>query len=149
MGAGKSAEEALVSACGKLLSPKRREILGTALGYFLNVRESTGWGPLRSMRELAARLERWENPYRKEGLNLSRLAPDEVRAVIRSAARRLEAGFSWEDSLEMAVSSTGSQPTSETLRTYQFLVKSVASLRDVAPGRALRELADRSQVLGM
>lgn len=147
MGRGRSAEEALVSACWELFPEMGRKLLLTALGYFLHVREKTGWGPLRAMRELATRLERWENPYRSEGLDLSRISPSDLAEVIRAAARRLEVGYSLEDSLEMAVGPAKPGVSCESVHTFLFLVKAVASLRDVGAARALRELADSDVML--
>lgn len=140
MGKGKPVEEALVAASRRGSREETRNTLWAALSLFLHVRESTGWGPLRTVRELSSHPERWENPYLEEVDLLMNLSPGVLSELFRKAEKRREAGYSLEDSLEMASAAMDPDSAGLLFRTALFLVKTISSLRDIGENAAFREM---------
>jgi len=128
-----------------------REILVEARVILARLKREREWGSLRALRELADR------PGLADELRRSRAAENgaaEAHATRRSdvnadyprifalAQRKRHAGFSLDDSLQMAVRELYPQTYRKVTEAARFYVRLAARRRDEHEMRALRELAE-------
>ncbi len=150
VGKGMSVPEALASCAREGYPHAHRDVLQAAMEILEGMKESRGWGPLRALRELA------ENPRAVEEVR-SRLKALTRKGGMKGAAqavfadfprifslahRKHRAGFSLEDSVDMAVSELYPHTFRRTREAALQYLHRAAQRLGVHELRALRDLAE-------
>ena len=151
VGQGVSVPEALESCIKEEYPLTCREIIVETRSILARLKQERDWGSLRALRELAAKPGLAEQMHgRKEGnaaiteeavIRRPEAIADYPR-VFKLAQRKRHAGFSLDDSLEMAVRELYPQTYRKVLEAAHFYIRLAADKRDEHELRALRELAD-------
>ena len=153
VGGGASVSEALESCLRESYPLTYTEMLAEARAMVSRLRRERDWGALRALRELADRpglAERMRVPAaREEAARAPRhggVIADYHRIFVL-AQRRRQAGFSLDDSLEMAVRELYPQTYRKILDAARLHVRRAARARGAHELRALRELAEDPRLL--
>jgi hypothetical protein len=151
VGKGASVPEALESCLTESYPLTYKEILVEARIILSHLKHEREWGSLRALRELADRPgladELRRNKAAEEGagdtygLRRSEVNADYPR-IFALAQRKRHAGFSLDDSLQMAVRELYPQTYRKVTEAARFYVRLAARRRDEHEMRALRELAE-------
>ncbi len=150
VGRGQSIPSAL-EECSKESYPHAyRDVLAAAHELLDRLKELRGWGSLRALRELASdpilveELRRADTGYRaatdQEGRRTEVFA--DFPRIFTLAQRKRKAGYSLEDSVEMAVRELYPQTYRKTKHAALEYVREAASKLGTHELRALRELAE-------
>ncbi len=149
VGKGSSVSDALEACVRERYPLTCRDIIAEAGLVLRRLKEERGWGSLRALRELAdrhglaeelrSRGDSTEGAHR--GLRSEHAVADFPR-VFALAQRKRQAGFSLEDSLEMAVRELYPQTYRKVSEKALEYVRMAARKRNVHELRALRELAE-------
>lgn len=151
VGRGASVSEALESCLKQSYPLTYREMVIEARGILSRLRREREWGSLRALRELADRpglADQMRRPAAEGEAAAERRAvrhPDVIadyHHIFVLAQRKRQAGFSLDDSLEMAVRELYPQTYRKVLEVARFYVSLAARVRDEHELRALRELAE-------
>jgi hypothetical protein len=156
LGKGMSVSEAIESSLKERYPLTYKEIDSEARSILSRLKQERDWGSVRALRELADR------PELAEKLRVPRKTPASSQAAGRSAApepvadyrrifslaqRKRQAGFSLEDSLEMAVRELYPQTFRKVKDTALSYVRLSAQRLGVHELRALHELAENPQLI--
>jgi len=156
VGKGLSVPDALESCLRDNYPLTCKDIIAEARLIISRIRQERKWGSLRALRELAAKpglAEEMRGHKEKEpSLDEERPHHPEVIAdyphIFSLAQRKRQAGYSLDDSLEMAVRELYPQTYRKVLEAALFYIRIAARSRDEHELRALRELAEDPTLLG-
>ena len=154
VGRGASVSEALESCLKRSYPLTYTEMLAEARGIVSRLRREREWGPLRTLRELADKpglAERMRRPAAQGAAPPTRTSqrPDAIAdfpRIFLLAQQRRQAGFSLDDSLEMAVRELYPHTYRKILEAARFYVGLAARVRGEHELRALRELAEDPRI---
>ncbi len=151
VGKGMSVSEALESCIKDSFPLTSREILAEARLILSLLKEETGWGSLRALRELAAQADLYtalrkaalEKPSPRGKAQARRHdAIADYPRVFSLAQRKRQSGFSLEDSLDMAARELYPQTFRKVKEAALTYVRLAARERGTHELRALRDLAE-------
>jgi hypothetical protein len=151
VGKGMSVSEALESCLKEAYPLTYKEIINETHLILARLKHEREWGSLRALRELAARPGLAEEFYGRRGGGRSSQKkgvvehPDIIAdypRIFQLAQRKRQAGFSLDDSLEMAVRELYPQTYRKVKEAALSYIYLAAEKRDVHELRALRELAE-------
>lgn len=146
-----SVNEALDSYLKDRFPLTHREIGAEARRILARLKQEKDWGSVRALRELADHPEMSgelrsaaEGGGSASGMEVARRpsAVADYRSVFSLALRKRQAGFSLEDSLDMAVREIYPQTFRKVKEGAVFYVRFAAYRRGIHELRALRELAE-------
>jgi hypothetical protein len=151
VGQGVSVPEALESCIRELYPLTCREIIVETRLILARLKQDKDWGSLRALRELAARpgladelhgRKVDEKAFSEEAGTRRPSAIADYPRIFKLAQRKRQAGFSLDDSLEMAVRELYPQTYRKVMEAAHFYIRLAAARRDEHEMRALRELAE-------
>jgi len=150
VGKGSSVSEALETCIKERYPLTCRDIIAEANSMLLRLKRERDWGSLRALRELAERPGLAEAMRAGSGAGRgarSSGAIADYRRVFSLAQRKRQAGYSLEDSLDMAVRELYPQTFRKVREQAMAYVRLAAARRNEHELRALRELAEDPSLL--